>query len=156
MKYATDTSVSVAKSRGEIEDMIQRAGGKRFASMYEDARAVVLFEMAHLRVMFELPLAGRDAFANRTSRGRPVANSPERQQREWEQACRSKWRALALAIKAKLVSVDAGVESFEEAFLAHLVVPTSGGAKRFSGPALKAIQQAYTGGKLPPLLGDGR
>lgn len=166
MTYAADTSVSVAKSRGEIEDMVQRAGGQRFASMYEPSRAVVMFELGERRIMFELPLPDREAFANTTkwvgnnqfSKGesKPVRNTPEQQQKLWEQACRSKWRALGLTIKAKLISVEAGVETFEDAFLAQIVVPTADGARRFGEVATKAIQQAYTGGTLPPLLGSGR
>lgn len=156
MSYASDTSVSVAKSRGEIEDMVQRAGGTRFASMYEDTRAVVMFELADRRIMFELPLPSREAYATRQVRGRVVPVDASRQQRDWEQACRSKWRALALTIKAKLISVESNVESFEEAFLAHIVVAGKDGrATRFSEFAVKAIQQAYTGKPLPPLLGAG-
>lgn len=30
MKYAKDTSVSVARSRAEIEDLISKAGGDKF------------------------------------------------------------------------------------------------------------------------------
>jgi hypothetical protein len=155
VSYADNTSVSVAKSRGEIEDMVQRAGGTRFASMYEAARAVVLFELADRRVMFELPLPPREKYSTRLLRGRRVPQDGDRQQKDWEQACRSKWRALGLTIKAKLVSVESGVETFEEAFLAQIVVPTDAGSRRFGEVATKAIQQAYTGGQLPPLLGSG-
>lgn len=166
MTYAADTSVSVAKSRGEIEDMVQRAGGQRFASMYEPAKAMVLFELGDRRIMFELPLPSREAFESSTKQvgnnqfrkgeDRVVRNAPEQQNKLWEQACRSKWRALALTIKAKLVSVESGVETFEDAFLAQIVVPTADGARRFGELATKAIHQAYTGGTLPPLLGSGR
>ena len=156
MRYATETSVSVSRSRAEIEDMVQRAGGAAFGSILQDARAVVLFELAQRRVMFELPLPAKDAFAMRLVRGRKVRSSPEQQTAGWEQACRTRWRALALAIKAKLVSVESGVESFEEAFLAHLVVPgKDGGAARFSSVALPAITEAYARGQLPPLLPSG-
>jgi hypothetical protein len=156
VSYAQDTSVSVAKSRGEIEDMVQRAGGTRFASMYENTRAVVMFELADRRIMFELPLPSREAFATRQVRSRTVPVDAARQQRDWEQACRAKWRALALTIKAKLISVESKVESFEEAFLAHIVVAGADGkAKRFADFAVKAIQQSYTGKPLPPLLGSG-
>lgn len=153
--FARDTSVSVAKSRGELEDLVHRAGGTKFGSMYEDTRAVVLFELGQRRIMFELPLPARDAFAVRTVRSRRVKATPEQQQHAWEQACRSKWRALCLAIKAKLVSVETGVESFEQAFLAQIVVPHEGRAVRFGQLATKAIAEAYTGGTLPPLLGSG-
>lgn len=156
MKYASDTSVSVAKSRGEIEDMVQRAGGQRFASMYEPTRAVVLFELADRRIMFELPLPNREGFATREDRwGTKHAVPIDKQQRDWEQACRSKWRALGLTIKAKLVSVESGVETFEDAFLAQIMVPTADGQRRFGEAATKAIHQAYTTGRMPPLLGSG-
>lgn len=155
MSFAADTSVSVAKSRSEIETLVQKAGGTKFASMSEEKRAVVLFELADRRVMFELPLPSRDAYAKKKDRwGYTSAQTPEKQSKDWEQACRSKWRALYLTIKAKLVSVEAGVETLEEAFLAHIVVPSSSGAVRFSELAIKAIQQAYTSG-LPPMLGSG-
>lgn len=156
MRYASETSVSVAKSRGEIEDMVRRAGGRKFGSAYEEDRAVVFFELAERRVMFELPLPRVEDFAQRTVRGRKVKASAEQQESAWEQACRTRWRALCLAIKAKLVSVESHVETFEEAFLAHLVIPTEDGVRRFAAVATKAIAQAYTVGKLPPLLGSGQ
>lgn len=156
MRYATDTSVSVGKSKEEIETMISRSGGHRFASLTEPGRAVVSFELAERRIQFELVLPHRDTFAVRHVRGKRVASDADRQQREWEQACRSRWRALALAIKAKLVAVGAGVETLEQAFLAHVVVPTAEGARQFGDVARPALEQAYSKGRLPPLLGDGR
>lgn len=155
MKYANDTSVSVGKSKGEIEDLVQRAGGRKFATLVDESHAAVMFELSDRRVMFELPLPPRERFATRMVRGRRVEASSERQQRDWEQACRSLWRALHLAIKAKLISVESGVETFEEAFLAQVVVPHGGKAKRFGELAVKAIEQAYTRNALPPLLGSG-
>lgn len=156
MSFARDTSVSVGKSRGEIEDMVQRAGGDKFATFSETDRAVILFELAERRVTFELPLPPREKFAKRQVRNKLVAVEPARQQRDWEQACRTSWRALALAIKAKLVSVESGVETFEEAFLAHIVVPgPDGKTHRFAEFAIKAIQKAYSGEDLPPLLPSG-
>lgn len=157
MKFAADTSVPTEKSHGEIRSMVSKAGGTRFATMDEEGRAIILFELHERRVMFELALPKREAFARiKTSAyGHTKPATAEQQQTKWEQACRSHWRALALCIKAKLVSIESGVESFEEAFLAQIVVPTSSGSKRFAQVATKAIHEAYTGGKLPPLLGSG-
>ncbi|MFZ5440495.1 MAG: hypothetical protein ACOZQL_10830 [Myxococcota bacterium] len=187
MKYATDTSVSVAKSRGEIESLLSRAGAGRFFSGAEEGRAFVGFSMrcnqkpcpscspphpstyrsacgicertgkVHetRNVMFELPLPKASAFA-RDGRGR--ARSATSQHAAWEQACRSAWRALFLAIKAKLVSVESGVETFEEAFLAQLVVKDEDGrAVRFGTRAVKAIAESYERNGPPQLLlGSGR
>ncbi len=70
----------------------------------------------------------------------------------YEQAGRQRWRALALVIKAKLEAVESGVETFEDAFLSHIVLPGGGTIGRWLKPQL---QEAYVGGKMPPLLGAG-
>lgn len=157
MTYAADTSVSVAKTRIELEELVKRATGKRFASILEDHQAVVLFELGDRRIMFEMPLPPLRSFETSMGRrkwGQPLKVPAEVARKRWEQACRSRWRALYLTIKAKLISVEAGVETFEEAFLAQVVVPTSDGAQRFATVAAKHISEAYrTGGAL--LLGSG-
>lgn len=78
----------------------------------------------------------------------------EAARQKWlEQEERTKWRALLLTIKAKLVSVENGVESFEEAFLAHLVLP---GGETVGQKALPHIREAVETGKMQPLaLGPG-
>lgn len=43
--------------------------------------------------------------------------------KHWQQACRQRWRALALCIKAKLEAVECGIVSFEQEFLAHFQMP---------------------------------
>lgn len=182
MRYATDTAVSVSKTRGEIEDLVTRSGAAKFFSGAEEGRAFVGFVMKcnekpcldcsgpnplrnrwqcelcaktgkvhDLRnVMFELPLPKSDGFK---LNGLRRTRTPEKQHEAWEQACRSSWRALLLAIKAKLVSVESGVESFEEAFLAQLVVKDDEGrAVRFGVRAVKAIHEAYTRNGPPQLL----
>ena len=60
---------------------------------------------------------------------------------------RAKWRRLLLCIRAKLEAVDNEIESFEEAFLAQLLLPDgSPVAER----ALPAIGQMYETGTPPP------
>jgi len=67
----------------------------------------------------------------------------------WEQACRQRWRALNLAILAKLEAVEAGITTFEEEFLAHLVLPNG---KTVGQWAVPAVGKALSDGKMPPLL----
>ncbi|WP_210205670.1 hypothetical protein [Pseudaminobacter salicylatoxidans] len=67
----------------------------------------------------------------------------------WEQACRSRWRALYLCIKAKLESIDSGIETFEDAFLAHIQMPDG---HSVSEHVLPRIAAAYAGEPLQPLL----
>lgn len=156
MTYAQKTGVSVSKSMDEIRMMVAKAGGTKFATAEEDGCARVLFELQDRRVMFELALPSVNSFAARKRYGRVVKADSAWQMGEWEQACRVQWRALALAIKAKLVSVESWVESFEEAFLAHIVVRDgSGKTQRFAEIATRAIADSYLKGRLPPLLGSG-
>lgn len=157
MNYATKSSVSSTVSEGEIKTMILRAGGRNVFTGQGDAEAIITFELHGRRIMFQLPLPELELFNMKTVRGKRVATSSDQKHRLWEQACRSKWRGLVLTVKAKLVSVEMGVELFEEAFLAQIVVPgrDGGKAERFGKVAIAAIAQAYTGGKLPPLLGSG-
>ena len=62
---------------------------------------------------------------------------------------REKWRALFFSIKAKLVSVQSGIESFEDAFLAHVVMPDD---STISDHVRPRIASAYSDGKMVPLL----
>ena len=152
--YASGTEVPVARSRTEIEATIVRYGATRFVAATETGRAVILFEAHGRRVMFELPLPDKDddAFKNqrgsyRYGRKRGVFNAEK-----WEQACRQRWRALNLVIKAKLEAVESGITTFEDEFLAHIVLPDGKTVGRWFGPQLAA---AYDNGKMPPLLPAG-
>ncbi len=157
MKFADKSKVPSMVSEGEIKTMILRAGGRNVFTGQGDAEAVITFELMGRRIMFQLPLPELAHFIEKEVRGKKVSTTADQQHRLWEQACRSKWRGLVLTVKAKLVSVEMGVELFEEAFLAQIVVPGANGGKaeRFGKVAIKAIAEAYTGGKLPPLLGSG-
>lgn len=152
MSYAQDTSVPVERSQREIETLLQKYGAKKFGRGYEEGRAVIWCELADRRLMFELRMPTAQELATDKQRSRGKLATPD----QVAQAERARWRALALAIKAKFVAVESGVETFEEAFLAQIVVPHDGRAVRFSRVAIKAIQDAYTtGGNLPPLLPSG-
>ena len=129
MSYATDTNVSVEKTRAEIESMLQRRGSTQTAFATETRRAVVLFVINNTSVRFELPLPDRDdkhftqvAGAYGKIRVRP----PDLAYKAWEQHCRSLWRALFLCIKAKLEACEAKITTFEAEFLAHIVSGPNG------------------------------
>ncbi len=148
MAYAKGTEVAVEKTVAEIRSLIQRYGATAFGNMEGAGMAMIVFEMKDRRITFKLPLPrlDDDRFAKD---GRNSVRSPEKRFQSWEQACRERWRAMLLCIKAKLESVEAGIETFEDAFLAHIQMPTG---ERFGDVARKAIATAYETGKLPPLL----
>ena len=96
-----------------------------------------------------LPLKNEKRF-HKTA-GRNITRSQEAALALWEQEAREKWRALLLCIRAKLESVSSGVETFEQAFLAHMLLPSGETVSEWAErPDNKA---ALEGGRMPPLLG---
>jgi hypothetical protein len=121
--HTLGTTVSVEKSRAEIEKLITRYGATSTAFMTAPGRSVVCFEAKrppdHVRA--EACPTSREKRFQRDGRGSLVP--PHKRMEKWEQACRQSWRALALVIKAKLEAVESGITSFEDEFLAHIVMP---------------------------------
>lgn len=150
MTYAAETSVPVAKSQLEIETLVTRAGAKQFYRGTDGVHAVIGFELRDRRVQFALKLPDpNDTVLVRGYKTKLGTGE------KFDQAGRARWRALFLTIKAKLVSVESGIETFEESFLGQILVPRNGKAERFATVAIGAIAEAYKGGSMPPLLGPG-
>ena len=101
MSYADRTRVEVESSRAEIERDLKKYGADAFGFTIDKTNATIAFRIreTYYRLSMIVP--------------------------EGSQAARSRWRALALVIKAKLVAVQAGVETLEDAFLANMVMPDS-------------------------------
>src|SRR6185312_13292701 len=149
MAYAKDTSVAVAKSEAEIKAVIRRYGATSFASFETALSAMIAFEMQGRRVVFKLPLPDRQSKQFSETPSGKWARSVKQADDAFEQACRSRWRALLLCIKAKLESVEAGIETFEDAFLAHIQMPDGLTVSEHVRPR---IAQAYETGNMQPLL----
>jgi hypothetical protein len=130
--YAADTKTPVAQTRAEIEAQLARLGATAFAFAMQSKGATVMFECSGRRVRFELPLA-KDTTEAKTARHH-----------------RERWRALFICIKSKLVAVECQIETFEEAFLAHVVMPDGSTVGDKVGPQ---IADQYKGGSMPLMLG---
>lgn len=130
MAYAEQTKVPVEQTKTEIERTLVRYGADRFAYFTEAGKAVIVFEAKERRLRFDLPLPAGEGDKEQKSR-------------------RQKWRALLLCIKAKLESVASGIESFEEAFLAHVVLPDGQTVGNHIAPR---IAEAYEGNKMLALM----
>jgi hypothetical protein len=149
MTYAANTQVSSGKSRTEIEATLRRYGADHFGYMSGPDSAVVGFQAHGRRVKFAVPMPDpNDDEFRRTPTGRKRRDS-DAAEREWEKACRQRWRALALCIKAKLEAVECGITSFESEFLAHIVLPNG---QTVAEQAIPAIERAYETNTTPPLL----
>lgn len=148
MTYASDTSVTVERSKGEIERTLTRYGAEKFFTGWDHEEAVVGFNMNDRYVQFRLPQPKLSDFF--VTRGGTQRNSAAATKAH-EQAQRSSWRALLLVIKAKLESVESGIETFEEAFLSHIMVTDGkGGSTTIGKQVIPQIDDAYELGK--PLL----
>lgn len=130
--YAAKTTVSIEKTRVEIERMLTKYGASKMATFVEITQAIVIFEAKDRRVKFVLPLPHKHP-------------SPSR----LEQLRRTSWRALFLCIKAKLESVSSGIETFEEAFLSHVM--TVDGQTVYDH-VKEPIALSYKTGNMLPLL----
>jgi hypothetical protein len=120
MRYAADTSVSADRSRNEIEGTLKRYGASHFYYGTSPDKAVVAFAANKHRVRFDLPMPHESDLA-KSPKGRTRKASAIRV--ALEQATRQRWRALLLVIKAKLEAVESGITTFEEEFMAHIVLP---------------------------------
>lgn len=155
-QFAANTSVPVEKSRAELETILTRYGASHFGYMTSPERASIAFQANGRRVQFDLVLPDRTAQefthyrAGRSSK--LTQRDPAAALRHWEQACRQRWRALCLAVKAKLESVECGIATFEEEFLAHIVLPDG---RRLGRVVVPQLDRAYETGQMPPLLGEG-
>lgn len=147
MTYAKGTSVSTEKSRAEIETILKRYGASHFAYMSSPGKAIIAFQARNRRIRFDLPLP-QMADKQFLRDGRGAVRSPAKTYTAWEQACREKWRALALCIKAKLEAVESKIESFEDAFLAHIVLNDGQTVGEAITPRIAAI---YAGNDVPLL-----
>jgi hypothetical protein len=146
-RYAASTEVSTSKSRDEIERTLERYGADQFLYGWQDDAAVIGFRMDGRHIRFILPLPDRnDRKFTHHSRG---IRAPEAAKKEWEQASRQRWRALALVIKAKLEAVESGISVFEDEFMANIVLPDKRTVSEWMRPQ---IAEAYRIGSMPPML----
>jgi hypothetical protein len=152
LTFATDTTVPVERSKAEIERLLGRHGAARFMSGWDGDTAAIGFVLGNRTIRFTLPLPAKaDKQFHRTPTGRQRRN-PADAERAWEQACRSRWRALLLVIKAKLEAVQVGISTVEDEFLAWTVLPGDG---RTVGERLRlTIDESVASGK-PALLAIG-
>jgi len=145
-RYASKTSVSVGKSKAEIERTLTRYGASEFAYMSSQDRAMIGFLVESHRIQISITLPPPQDFQY-TETGRERTTSVMRT--EWERACRQRWRALALVIKAKLEAVECGIISMEDEFLAYTVLPSGQTIGEKLTPKLTEI---LASGKVPSLL----
>lgn len=122
-QYAANTDVPVSRSRDEIERTLNRFGADAFGySSTSDGQVAVTFQLSGYRVLMRMQLPSREQF-RLDSRGRKRTDTAV--EKDWEQACRQRWRTFSAAIKAKLAMIDDGISTVEQEFLSQIVVGDS-------------------------------
>lgn len=148
MTYASGTSVSVDKSKAEIERMVVKRGARKFGTMTDENHAYVMFQINDRSLQFEIKLPDiSDKRFTKTPTGK--ARQEPAIYKEWEAECRRVWRALAAVIKAKFIAVEDNVYTFDEAFLSDIVLHNGMTMGRLAVPQ---IAESYANKKMPPLL----
>jgi hypothetical protein len=128
VSFAKGTVVPVERTRAEIEKTIMNYGADEFSSAFMNGQAAIQFRVKERRVRFVLDLPSQEwARGEIMSRKRPRwydrRNIPANILAPLVDAeHRRRWRCLLLAIKAKLEIVDSGIATFDEEFLAHIVI----------------------------------
>jgi len=139
MSYAKGTKVAIDTTTQQIKVMLRKAGAVAFATMEEDQSGAIAFRMHDLNIRMTIPMPDRHARRFTHTEGRDLERSDAAAERLWEQACKERWRALHLCVKAKLEAIDAGVETIEDAFLAHVQTETGQTIGERIKPQLAAI-----------------
>lgn len=98
-RYAKRTIVPVDRSKAQIEKMVMDYGATSFVNGWDSGtnKDVIMFECNGRQIMFDV-------------------DRPEDPQER-----RQRWRALGLAIKAKLEAIESGISTFEQEFLAWVL-----------------------------------
>jgi hypothetical protein len=153
MSYAEKTSVTVEKSKMEVERILTRYGAQQFVSGWDNGhkQAMVQFDMKNRRIRFllKMPDVGEFLHYRRKNSHRDTERTLKQAEVYQDQEMRRRWRALALVVKAKLEAVESGISEFETEFLANIV--TSSGAT-IGDMILPKLQHIADSGKLGNLL----
>lgn len=156
-RFASDTSVPIERTKQEIESLVIARGGAGFSSGWKGNTSKIEFIIhdRHVRFVLPLPDPNDKEFTKRARHGR--APSPGVIRGRWEQECRSCWRALLLAIKAKLEAVDRKISVFDSEFFSFIVNPQTN--RTYGEELLPQVESHYKGittGQLRLGTGDSK
>ena len=141
MAFAENTTVPVDKTRGEIERLItikHKCKSYQSGIDFVNRTGIVQFQAHDRFVRFTIALPD----PNDTKR----FGWGQRARKLAEQAERTIWRALLLVVKAKLEAVESKIATFEEEFLAHIVMPND---QTVGTLMLPIVARAYQTGAMP-------
>jgi hypothetical protein len=125
-RYAQDTAVPIARSRGQIDDLLRDWGvtGIQWSDDYQQDKVTLRFVWEHVNLRylarFEVKLPGRAELAEDAIDGRTGRTSESKLQALMQARGRQEHRLLLLWLKAAMNAVEAGIVSAEDLFLPFL------------------------------------
>lgn len=128
-RYAEDTKVPVARSQEHVKADLRRVGADHIALMEGSDQHLVVFKVSEILYR--------------------IASAPTTKAKNPEQETRRQWRAIALLVKAKTVSIIEGISSVEREFLADVVMPDG---STLADHSTRLIKQSYQEGGAPKML----
>ena len=147
-QYAQGTSVSAFQSAVEIQQMLRKHGCGNLGSMDVDGRTIIMFGLGGLTYRIEAPLPN-PSDERWVALGGGGYSRGDFKQSAYDAECQRLWRSMVLITKAKLVAIQDGVETFEEAFMPYIVV---GGGMTLRETLLPQIKEAAALGNIPSQL----
>lgn len=142
--YAEGTAVPVERSETEIKRVLQKYGATKVGIMTEPSKATIYFQVKERDVQLVIPLP------------REGDKLEGKQYAKWskpgaEAEVRRRWRVLVITLKAMLEAVDSKITTFDQVFLAHIVIP---GTDRTIGDAMVPKLGTLNGATLKALLAE--
>lgn len=125
------TEVPVARSQESIQKILRRHGARKFAFGQDDdghiIYALIRFEHEGMGVRMRVPLKEPDHVVLREKSERARTKTYEDLVLSFEeQEARRIWRVIFYILKSRMESVEEGVETFFEAWTAHVINPSTG------------------------------
>lgn len=126
-----NTDVAVEKSQGDLRKLLSKYGADRFTfgeSIDLEGMRWAGVEFTHdghlVRLVAPLKPPNEKWIRDKVRRARTKTRA-DFEAEHAEQEAKRIWRVLYWSLKSRLVAIEEGVETFEQAFLAHLVDPAS-------------------------------
>lgn len=133
--YASSTSVSVEKTKGELERLLVKHGATRYGIAHTEDGAQVSFIMKeqHVRIAVPVPSVAdypdttKPDYSNKAKTPRDWNRWSVAQRKVWidgqrQQAARQRWRCILLIVRAKLELIEMKLSTVEREFLADITL----------------------------------
>jgi hypothetical protein len=139
LNFASDTDVPPARTRAEIERLFMLAGARRFQVAVESGCAGIQVHLDGRLLRFVVPIPDQNhPLVTNLPNGR--VRDPNKREHARYRLERARWRTLLLSIKGRLASIEVGMVTVEEAFLAEVVLP---GGRTVAETVAPDIARAY-------------